>query len=924
MSDPVPLIQHVGGKLIVCEEGAALLQSIQGSMLVVSVAGLYRTGKSFLLNSLVAGAKTSGFTVGNTIQSCTRGINIWVPDSEVFKPSDGSTLVLLDTEGMASMDQDESYDALIFSLGLLLSSTFVLNSMGVLDEAAIDRLFLVSELAKHVCVNSTDAQNDADDEDDLEPEARQLAEAELSDFFPPLTWVLRDFVVDLIDESGTTLTSDQYMETALNARKGKSKRVVERNQVRSSIRNLFRQRRCMTFERPAEDEESVCNAQTLAKDQINPGFVEQVGALRQRLLNAKPKTLFGEELDGKHLLHLARAIVTTMNTGGVVPSIKSAWEYVVDQSCAQALEGAFKEYQQGIGALVTGGERGDATKDAEDANGEVASTTKARHPLPTLVSLLQVHAQLETKAIERYALSVVSKGGGGGGGAGAAVREGQAQLLTLIEEELAKQRETLQRRSERQCAQVAAAVQAELEELLEKGEGEGAAGGAVAGGAVAVGFVGDLGAPFVKCMGEYDAAAEGPAREGVLIKMLTGKGTGAGDGATTNGADRNGVSGIVKHGCNGDGGRGWTARQMGRWRRNVEQVHVAAMSEMEAERIEERQGFTEHVSGLELSLADSTSKLAVEVQRGDQLTLRVEQQQQATDAAEKRAAAAAEEASRREVKLRDELQERLAEVTAREAAAVESWRCRHAEAVEAGTQRLEEAKKRMEGAQEEWSEKLQAEKSRHEANVENWKGELLKSAERGKDLHGKLKEAKTAGKKAFEEAVDRLKQLKERHEEAVGQLKERHEDVLEGWERRLVEEKERKERAVADWCERQDEKEKEWGARVSELRERLKDTSTEWEKRCAAAVCDGKEKMEEQKRRHARAVAEWEQKLDQEKARHEEVRIAAEAEKASADDELSRKMREVSVLAELLADDDTTILCKYAQFGCMNECVTLK
>jgi hypothetical protein len=35
----------------------------------------------------------------------------------------------------------------------------------------------------------------------------------------------------------------------------------------------------------------VCNAQTLAKDQINPGFVEQVGALRQRLLNAKPKAL---------------------------------------------------------------------------------------------------------------------------------------------------------------------------------------------------------------------------------------------------------------------------------------------------------------------------------------------------------------------------------------------------------------------------------------------------------------------------------------------------------------------------------------------------------------------------------------------------------------------------------------------------------
>jgi hypothetical protein len=56
-----------------------------------------------------------------------------------------------------------------------------------------------------------------------------------------------------------------------------------------------------------------------------------VGLLRKRLLSAKPKALFGQELDGKHLLSLARAILVTMNKGGVVPSIKSAWEYVVDQ-----------------------------------------------------------------------------------------------------------------------------------------------------------------------------------------------------------------------------------------------------------------------------------------------------------------------------------------------------------------------------------------------------------------------------------------------------------------------------------------------------------------------------------------------------------------------------------------------------------------
>ena len=128
----VPFIQHVDGKFSVCEEGSALLSAITGPISVIAVAGLYRTGKSFLLNQLVKNdtSKRPGFEVGDTTRSCTRGINVWVPQDHCMQPHNGSTLVLMDTEGMASMDQDETYDALIFSLGLLLSSTFVLNSMG--------------------------------------------------------------------------------------------------------------------------------------------------------------------------------------------------------------------------------------------------------------------------------------------------------------------------------------------------------------------------------------------------------------------------------------------------------------------------------------------------------------------------------------------------------------------------------------------------------------------------------------------------------------------------------------------------------------------------------------------------------------------------------------------------------------------------
>lgn len=38
------------------------------------------------------------------------------------------------------MEKDETYDAKIFALSVLLSSYFIYNSMGVIDEGALDKL----------------------------------------------------------------------------------------------------------------------------------------------------------------------------------------------------------------------------------------------------------------------------------------------------------------------------------------------------------------------------------------------------------------------------------------------------------------------------------------------------------------------------------------------------------------------------------------------------------------------------------------------------------------------------------------------------------------------------------------------------------------------------------------------------------------
>ena len=50
--------------------------------------------------------------------------------------------------------QTGQYSTQIFSLAVLLSSLFIYNQMGGIDEAALDRLSLVTEMTKHIRVRS--------------------------------------------------------------------------------------------------------------------------------------------------------------------------------------------------------------------------------------------------------------------------------------------------------------------------------------------------------------------------------------------------------------------------------------------------------------------------------------------------------------------------------------------------------------------------------------------------------------------------------------------------------------------------------------------------------------------------------------------------------------------------------------------------
>jgi hypothetical protein len=59
-------------------------------------------------------------------------------------------VLLIDSEGIGAFDEEENHDTKIFLLALLLSSYFIYNSVGTIDENALNTLSLIVDLSKEL------------------------------------------------------------------------------------------------------------------------------------------------------------------------------------------------------------------------------------------------------------------------------------------------------------------------------------------------------------------------------------------------------------------------------------------------------------------------------------------------------------------------------------------------------------------------------------------------------------------------------------------------------------------------------------------------------------------------------------------------------------------------------------------------------
>lgn len=153
---------------------------------------------------------------------------------------------------------------------MLLSSCFLYNSIGTIDECAIENLSLIVNLSKNIQINAkSEGEDDSDD---------------YAKYFPTFIWVVRDFALQLVDSSGEEISAKMYLDKALAPQNGFTDEIENKNRIRRLLNSFFPEKECFTLVRPLVDEQNLQNLESMDFDQLRPEFVEQMMTLRKHIL----------------------------------------------------------------------------------------------------------------------------------------------------------------------------------------------------------------------------------------------------------------------------------------------------------------------------------------------------------------------------------------------------------------------------------------------------------------------------------------------------------------------------------------------------------------------------------------------------------------------------------------------------------------
>ncbi|KAJ3133960.1 hypothetical protein HK100_003949 [Physocladia obscura] len=236
---------------------------------IVGIAGVYRSGKSYVMNQLV-GSKT-GFRLGHSTQAETQGIWAWgrrLPKSKSY-------IICLDTEGLGDVKKRNSdNDMRLYTLTILINKKGGINCS---PSWLCDKT-----LAKTLLQNS-------DNGDQLKP-------INMREYLPKLLVLIRDAYLEIPG------TPRQYLLEGCLGQDDNQK------DIRAAITSQFPSIDCIAVPFSC-DPTKFKHVEEMSNKQLNPLFVSVMrDFIAEFLANTPPKQYFGDIINGSYLLYCQQAI----------------------------------------------------------------------------------------------------------------------------------------------------------------------------------------------------------------------------------------------------------------------------------------------------------------------------------------------------------------------------------------------------------------------------------------------------------------------------------------------------------------------------------------------------------------------------------------------------------------------------------------
>lgn len=266
---------------LVAEPSAMQRLRALGPVSVLAVIGNQRGGKSTLMN-LLHGRRLQGFQMGHYMDPQTFGLWIW-PKPHPRKP--GTSIILVDSEGLDSPHVPQHYNWLISAVTLLMSDVFMYQTKGSIEQSAADRLDMILKVAEQL-------QNAGKGED---------GRAARGNFI----WLLRDHQLQM-----KRTPREELMD------------MLDPVQVRS-LKRVFDDFDCVPLPRPAKDDLLKTLDQQSFGD-LSPDFREEFVCFERRLLQLldEPRNFFGSGLTGAGLAEvLSQYLAAIQQQKGVLADI---------------------------------------------------------------------------------------------------------------------------------------------------------------------------------------------------------------------------------------------------------------------------------------------------------------------------------------------------------------------------------------------------------------------------------------------------------------------------------------------------------------------------------------------------------------------------------------------------------------------------